>query len=123
MAAPQQIIFAVDDEPANLELVNRILADSDWLPKTYADPIDALIDAIEVKPAAMLVDYRMPGLNGVDLVRRLRKRGVQSAVLLVTAFPEVDEVVVSAQSGLVYLVVPKPVKPNLLKEQLTQALK
>ena len=63
----------------------------------------------------MLTDYRMPNLNGVELVREIRQAGGECAVLMVTAFPDLDEVVVAEQEKLIFQIIPKPWKPEDLR--------
>lgn len=116
----RDIVVAVDDEPDNLELVVRILSKYDV--RTFTDPRTALVEAVQLKPIALVVDYRMPGMTGLDLVRECRKQGLDSAILMVTAFPDLDEIVYAAQNELVYQVVPKPYRPERLRDWMRLAI-
>lgn len=118
--APKRIVIAVDDEPDNLDLIVRILSRYDV--RAFTDPRVALEHAVELHPVAIVVDYRMPGMNGLDLVRRCRERGVDSAILMVTAFPELDELAYAAQEELLYQIIPKPYRPDRLRDWMKLAV-
>lgn len=120
MAPERDLVVAVDDEPDNLELVVRILSKYDV--RTFTDPRVALPEAVKLKPIALVVDYRMPGMTGLELVRKSREQGLDSAILMVTAFPDLDEIVYAAQNELVYQVVPKPYRPDRLRDWMRLAI-
>ena len=120
MPQPREIVVAVDDEPDNLDLVVRILSKYDV--RTFTDPRVALGEVIDLQPLAMVVDYRMPGMTGLELVRKCREQGLDSEILMVTAFPDLDEIVYAAQNELVYQVVPKPYRPERLRDWMGLAI-
>ena len=120
MPSKRKIVIAVDDEPDNLDLIVRILSRYDVRP--FTDPRVALESAKTVKPVAIVVDYRMPGMNGLELVRRCRESGVDSAILMVTAFPELDELAYAAQEELLYQIIPKPYRPERLRDWMKLAV-
>jgi two-component system, OmpR family, response regulator len=109
--AKKPVVFAIDDEQSNLDLIKRALRSYDV--ELFVDPMKVLeYDAKE--PAALIVDYRMPQVDGVTLVRKLRERGIACGALMVTAYPELDELVYAQQANLFYRIVPKPFAPEAL---------
>ena len=85
----ERILLVVDDEPDNVELIRRIVEDSD-LPVTFvtaANGDDALTCVREVKPDLVLMDLKMPVLDGWETARRLKTDPVTRAipVIAVTA--------------------------------------
>ena len=120
MPPKRKIVLAVDDEPDNLDLIVRTLSRYDVRP--FTDPRIALEHAKDLSPVAIVVDYRMPGMNGLELVRRLREMGVDSAILMVTAFPELDELAYAAQEELLYQIIPKPYRPDRLRDWMKLAV-
>lgn len=65
-----------------------------------ADSGEALLAAIESHPVdVVLSDIRMPGLDGIAMVRALRARGDATPVLLLTTFDEPDLLLEAAQAG------------------------
>lgn len=78
-AAPQHVLL-VDDEPAILQALVRTLrrgaADGLWQPlriETFTDPAAALARAREQNFALVISDFRMPGMNGAQLLAALRE--------------------------------------------------
>ena len=119
-AEPPEIII-IDDEQDNVDLLARALLGHRVL--TFTHPEKALEAALAVKPTVLVVDYKMPGLDGVTLVERLRHGGEgRCSVIMVTAFPDLDEVVYARQHQLFYRLVPKPVDPAFLRDQVETAI-
>lgn len=118
--AAQDTIFLVDDEKDNLELYTRAL--SRYRVRTFEHSPRALAAALVEPPTCMVVDYRMPGLTGVDLVRRCRTAGYEGAVLMVTAYSDLDEIVRAEQVDLIYRILPKPVRIARFVEQVELAI-
>jgi CheY-like chemotaxis protein len=78
-------ILVVDDDPAILATVADILALFDYPVVTAADGAEALRLATELRPALVLLDLRMPGIDGWDVARTLRARGLAAPILVMTA--------------------------------------
>ncbi|HVY48740.1 MAG TPA: response regulator [Minicystis sp.] len=64
-------VIVVDDDPATLAALRRTLARRFDL-TTFQDPFDALIAVGNLQPDAMIFDVKMPGLDGVRCLERLR---------------------------------------------------
>ncbi len=85
-------LLLVDDNPLILDLMHRgleTLADI----STCTDGTDALLQCISSPPDLVICDYRMPGLDGRQLVEKLRSRTETRAVrvILVAAKSDIDE--------------------------------
>lgn len=111
------LVFVVDDEPNILALLLRVL-EEDYDVQCFSDSKTALAAAIEANPAALVVDYLMPGLNGVELIRALRHANCTSAALMTTGYPEVRDVLDAEQHRLSFQIFPKPWKPQDLLAEL-----
>ncbi len=116
----RDVIFAVDDEPHNLELYRRTLTQYELWP--FQDAQTALAAALRTSPTCVIVDYRMPGTNGVELVKLARINGYEGPVIMVTAFSDLDEIVYAEQANLLYRVIPKPIRPDYFREQVALAV-
>ncbi len=67
-------ILVVDDEPANLELVRAVLEPTGYRSvRSTADPFEALGLCLAEPPDLLILDLRMPGLSGAELLERLRE--------------------------------------------------
>lgn len=80
-------ILIVDDEPFNLDLLEQELVDQDYTVERANDGIEALAKVESFAPDVVLLDYMMPNMNGIEVVRRLRQdeRFRSLPVILVTA--------------------------------------
>ncbi|OGR10722.1 MAG: hypothetical protein A2341_28495 [Deltaproteobacteria bacterium RIFOXYB12_FULL_58_9] len=103
------VIFVIDDEPDTLALWVRILRDT-YEVVAFEDPNVALAAAVSATPALVITDHRMPNLTGVQFVRKLEEAAVECPTIMVTAFPELVEVVEAREK--IFNVVPKPAKPE-----------
>ena len=95
-------IAIVDDTPLNLTLMQALvgkLPDCDPLP--FADPTEGLAWCQQNEPDLVIVDYMMPGLDGVEFIRRLRAMPERADVpiLMVTADHERQTRYNALQSG------------------------
>lgn len=81
----------VEDHPVNLSVLKSVLsAVPDWVVEGFRDPATALARCEEKVFDLLLVDYQMPGLNGVEVVRRLRAdpRFAHVPMVMITADQE-----------------------------------
>ena len=65
-------VLAVDDIPLNILLVQKMLAKFNFLLKTAANGQQALDSVAAEKPDLILLDLMMPGIDGFEVIRRLR---------------------------------------------------
>ncbi len=77
-------IFVVDDEPMLLDLAVAILKPSGYDVRTFRDPQLALAEFPAAKPAVLVTDYAMGGMNGMDLVRECRRINPRQKILLLS---------------------------------------
>jgi two-component system LytT family response regulator len=82
--------FVIDDEPLALRRLERLLrADSDIeVVGTYDSTTAAAIGARDLSPQLLVLDIRMPELDGFALVSALSKQGINPYVIFVTAHPD-----------------------------------
>jgi two-component system OmpR family response regulator len=78
-------LLIADDEQTILDLLAASLRFAGFEVSTAADGRQALTKARKERPDAMVLDVMMPGIDGFDLVRRLRSEGQQAPVLFLTA--------------------------------------
>ena len=78
-------LLVADDEPTILELLSASLRYAGFDVVTAADGNEALTMARAQRPDALVLDVMMPGLDGFEVVRRLRNEGSTAPVLFLTA--------------------------------------
>jgi two-component system response regulator MprA len=93
-------ILVVDDERAVRESLRRALELEGYEIELADDGIAAL-EAVEAsgEPDAMILDVLMPGLDGLEVARRLRRAGSRLPILMLTARVEVDDRVAGLDAG------------------------
>ncbi|MBC6446631.1 response regulator transcription factor [Actinokineospora xionganensis] len=87
------LVLVVEDDPAIAELVTLYLRRDGFGVQVESDGVAALAAARRVKPVAVVLDIGLPGMDGIEVCRALRKDGDWTPVLFVTARDdEVDRV-------------------------------
>ena len=105
-------VLVVDDEPAVRTALERALALERYDVRLAADGRAALDHLVEHQVDAIVLDVAMPGVDGVEVCRRLRSAGDRTPVLMLTARDAIDDRVAGLDAGADdYLV-----KPFALKE-------
>ena len=81
-------ILVVDDHPTNLKLCKVMLSVDDYEVHTAADAEEALVLLGTVHPGLILMDLQLPGLDGLELTRRLKADPAtrDSVVVALTAY-------------------------------------
>jgi CheY-like chemotaxis protein len=101
-------VLVVDDNRQLAENLAEILADEGCRVRTAFSAEEALGAAEKVCPDFVLTDIRLPGMNGVELIRRLAVRAPAATFLLMTAYTS-DQILKDASHlGVVRAVLPKP---------------
>src|SRR5436190_12247726 len=109
-------LLVVEDDAHVRQAVARALRFEGYDVHTAVDGNEALVRAIELEPDAILLDVLMPGTDGLAVCRRLRERGDQTPILMLTARHEVSDRVAGLDAGADdYLV-----KPFALDELLAR---
>ena len=105
-------ILVVDDEPAVRRALERALRLESYDVELAADGREALDVLAERPPDAIVLDVSMPGIDGLEVCRRLRAAGDRTPILMLTARDAIDDRVKGLDVGADdYLV-----KPFALRE-------
>jgi DNA-binding response OmpR family regulator len=99
--AKKSKILVVDDEQAIREFLHEILTAEGHVVLTAADGQDALPIAVKEQPDLILLDIKMPILDGLETCRRLRERPVTQRIriIMLTAFDTRDRLEESIVAG------------------------
>ncbi|NKJ33770.1 ATP-binding protein [Rhizobium sp. SG570] len=82
---PRRTVVVVDDNEDHRELMREVLSPLDFIVLTAAGGPDCLTLIEGIKPDLFLVDISMPGMNGWQLVSRLRESGQTAPILMLSA--------------------------------------
>lgn len=89
-------VIAVDDEAFNLELIQAISSQTYPDMLTFTDPLEALEYISSAHVDIMLVDYMMPNMNGIELMKRAHAIDSEILVIMITALGENNSVKLEA---------------------------
>lgn len=92
-------VLIVDDEPEHRHLFAGVV-ESLGLPVETAGSAEQALERIEEElPGLVLLDVRLPGMSGLDMLSRLRAQSSQVPVVLITAFGDVRQAVEAVKQG------------------------
>ncbi len=94
-------ILIADDDPKIVDMLRRTLTYEGYKVVTAADGYEALVQAQSARPDVIVLDWLMPGLQGVEVARRLHAAGVGRgpAILMLTAKDAIEDRVAGLDSG------------------------
>lgn len=97
----ESVVHVIDDDEAMRESLAFLLDTAGLSARTY-DSAQQFLDALETAPAGVIVtDIRMPGMTGLDLVRRLKTHGCAYPVIMITGHGDVPLAVEAMKAGVV----------------------
>jgi two-component system, OmpR family, alkaline phosphatase synthesis response regulator PhoP len=114
-------ILVIDDEPGILKLISAYLKPEGYEVLTASDGESGLKSARAFKPDLILLDIMLPGLDGIDLLARLRRESDVYVILLTARTEETDKVVGLTVGADDY--VTKPFSPRELVARIKAALR
>ena len=99
MASERERLLVVDDDPELLKLLQQALRDAGFHCDKAADGRDALLQLRQERFDLVVLDWTMPDLNGVEVLRRMRSTGLNTPVLMLTARDQLEERVEALDAG------------------------
>ena len=90
---PYAKILVVDDEPSIVKLVSAYLTQEGYTIQTAADGPTGLLAARTFQPDLVILDIMLPGLDGLEVLARLRRESNAYVILLTARAEETDRVV------------------------------
>jgi len=114
-------ILVVDDEPTVTEVVVRYLERAGYPTQAAYDGYEALRIAEASRPALVVLDLTLPGIDGIEVMHRLREHGPVSVIVLSARDAAVERVVGLQQGADDYMV--KPFFPKELVARVEAVLR
>lgn len=107
-------ILIADDDPGLRRVMQIQLEEAGYAVTTAADGQQALAALEECKPALVITDLKMPGMDGLELLKKLRSSQPDLTVIIITAFGSIQTAVQAMKAGA-YDYLTKPIDyENLL---------
>jgi two-component system, OmpR family, response regulator ResD len=120
-AHARRSVLVVDDEPTITDVVSRYLERAGYAAHVAADGPDALRVAAKTLPDLVVLDLMMPGMDGFEVMRRLRERQPVLVILLTAKGEQSDRIVGLRQGADDYVV--KPFSPAELVARVDAVLR
>ena len=104
-----ETILVVDDDPYIQKALEDRLASLGYGVLVSADGMEALELIERHSPQLVLLDIEIPGMKGIDVLKEIRRRGIDVPVIMITAYGSIDVAVQAMREGA-YDFIPKPFK-------------
>jgi two-component system response regulator FixJ len=119
IASARPLVVIVDDDPAIRSSLAFSLQTEGFSVRSYASGAELLGDALTTEASCLVIDYQLPGMNGLDLVAELRRRQVAAPAILITTHPSIAVRERAAAAGVT--VVEKPLLSDALFHEIHEA--
>lgn len=116
----ERLIHLVDDDEAIRRSAGFMLKTSGFRVRTYESGDALLKEASRLEPGCILLDIRMPGMDGLEVQKELRDRGVALPVVIMTGHGDVTLAVQAMKVGAVDFI-EKPFEKAVLLDAIAQA--
>jgi two-component system, LuxR family, response regulator FixJ len=120
IAPASRTVLIVDDDPAVRSSLQFFLEIEGFVVRAYASGSDLLNDLNLPEAGCLVIDYRLPRMNGLDLLSELRRRQVKLPAILVTTHPSTLVRAQTAAAGA--LLIEKPLLNEALFEGIRAAM-
>ncbi|WTE38719.1 response regulator transcription factor [Streptomyces sp. NBC_01618] len=92
-------VLVVDDEPDVTDVLSGVMTSEGWQVRTAADGAAALATARDFRPDAVVLDCMLPDLDGLQVLRALRREAPSVCVLFLTARDAVEDRIAGITAG------------------------
>jgi FixJ family two-component response regulator len=113
-------VFVVDDDISVRESLELLLKDAGWQPQLFESAQAFLECPRETAPSCLVLDVSLPGLNGLELQRRLADRG-DMPIIFITGYGDVPMSVQAMKAGAIEFLT-KPLKTDVLLDAIRSAI-
>ncbi len=115
-------ILVIDDELFVRELLLEFLS-TEGYEVSLADSGEKAVELMQTQPAdLMLVDLKMPGIDGIETLKQIKKIAPDTLAIIMTGYPTIESSIEALRQGA-YDYVVKPFKLNDLKSSIEKALR
>ncbi|QER42639.1 sigma-54-dependent Fis family transcriptional regulator [Thermodesulfobacterium sp. TA1] len=114
-------ILFIDDEINSLKTISAILKKHNYTVITAQTVEEGIVQLRKHKPNCILLDYRLPGMDGIEMLRWLKQENITLPVIMLTAYGTIEKAVEAMKLGAFHYLV-KPVDPDLLLETIREAI-
>ena len=121
MMASTAIVFVIDDDASMRKSLKRLLGAAYYKVELFTSASEFLARSAHDGPLCVVVDVRMPELNGIDFQKALIEGGREEQLVFITGHGDIPMCARAMKAGAVDFL-PKPFKPKQLLESVERAL-
>ena len=121
MSQPTPTVFVVDDDVSVRESLELLIQSAGWRPETFASAGDFLSYAPSLVPSCLVLDVSLPGLNGLELQKRVAVERAHMPIIFITGHGDVPTSVQAMKAGAVEFLT-KPFSPDVLLSAIGDAI-
>jgi FixJ family two-component response regulator len=121
MIPGNSLVFAIDDDASVRKGVARLLRSAGYKSEVFSSAADFLARSAHSGPSCVIVDVRMPGLNGIDLQDTLIQRRRAEQLVFITGYGNIPMCARAMKAGAVDFL-PKPFRADQLLQCVERAL-
>jgi FixJ family two-component response regulator len=121
MIPPNSFVFLIDDDASVRKGVSRLLRSAGYRSEVFESAPDFLARDQHPGPSCVIVDVRMPGLNGIELQKTLIKRRREEQLIFITGHGDISMCAQAMKAGAVDFL-PKPFRADELLQCVQRAL-
>ena len=123
MSSPaERTVFIIDDDPDMRAAMRRLLKTVSLNAELFATAQEFLQRTMPKGPSCLVLDMRLPGMNGLEVQRNLLEAGVNIPIIFITAHGDIPMTVKAMKSGAVEFLT-KPFRDQDLLDAIDQAFK
>ncbi len=121
MTDPASIVYVIDDDPSVRKALGRLLKSAGIRAELFASAEEFLEYSLLDVPACVILDVRMPGLNGLDLQRALAAREANLPIVFITGHGDIPMTVRAMKAGALDFLI-KPFNDRDLLDAVLRAI-
>ena len=121
MISPTAMVFVIDDDESVRKSLGRLLDAAHYKTEVFESASEFLSRSAYRGPSCVIVDVKMPGLNGIAFQEALIEHGREEQLVFITAHGDIPMCAQAMKAGAVDFL-PKPFKPKQLLESVERAL-
>ncbi len=115
------IVFVVDDDISVRESLELLIRSEGWQPETFASAQEFLAHPRKLAPSCLVLDVSLPGLNGLDLQKRVAVERIEMPIIFITGHGNVPMTVQAMKAGAVEFLT-KPFSGDVLLSAIRNAI-
>jgi len=113
-SATQELAVVIDDDYTMRLSCGKILTKMGLRAETFEDGARGLEGVATLKPSLVIVDLKMPGISGMEVISRVHEIDPQITIVVITGYATIDTAVEAVRTGA-YDFLPKPFLPEELR--------